>query len=68
MARRLGELPLIREAFAAGGLSYSKVRALCRVARAETEPTLLEMARYATTAQLDPRSFGPIGPSPGARD
>src|SRR5437879_3554614 len=27
VGRRLGELPLVREAFAAGALSYSKVRA-----------------------------------------
>jgi uncharacterized protein DUF222 len=53
VGRRLGELPLVREAFAAGELSYSKVRAVCRVARPETESTLLEMARYATTAQLE---------------
>ncbi|MCA1842934.1 MAG: HNH endonuclease, partial [Actinobacteria bacterium] len=53
VARRLGELPLVRAAFAGGELSYSKVRAVCRVARPETEATLLEMARYATTAQLE---------------
>ncbi|MEW6476250.1 MAG: DUF222 domain-containing protein [Actinomycetota bacterium] len=53
VGRRLGELPLVREAFAAGELSYSKVRAVCRVARPETEAMLLEMARYATTAQLE---------------
>ena len=53
VGRRLLELPLVREAFAAGELSYSKVRAVCRVARPETEATLLEMARYATTAQLE---------------
>jgi len=53
VGRRLGELPLIRDAFAAGELSYSKVRAVCRVARAETEASLLEMARYATTSQLE---------------
>jgi hypothetical protein len=53
VGRRLGELPLVREAFAAGELSYSKARAVCRVARPETESTLLEMARYATTAQLE---------------
>ena len=53
MGRRLGELPLVREAFGAGELSYSKVRAVCRVARPETEASLLEMARYATTAQLE---------------
>ncbi|HET9769720.1 MAG TPA: DUF222 domain-containing protein [Acidimicrobiia bacterium] len=53
VGRRLEELPLIRAAFGVGELSYSKVRALCRVARAETEALLLEMARYATTAQLE---------------
>jgi hypothetical protein len=53
VGRRLEELPLVRAAFGAGELSYSKVRALCRVARAETEPTLLEMARDATTTQLE---------------
>lgn len=53
VGRRLEELPLVRAAFGAGELSYSKVRDLCRVARAETEPALLEMARYATTAQLE---------------
>ena len=53
VGRRLEELPLIRAAFGAGELSYSKVRALCRVARPETEPTLLDMARYATTTQLE---------------
>jgi hypothetical protein len=53
VGRRLGELPLVREAFAAGELSYSKVRAVCRVAKPETEATLLEMARYATTSQLE---------------
>ncbi|HEY5189013.1 MAG TPA: DUF222 domain-containing protein [Solirubrobacteraceae bacterium] len=53
VARRLGELPLIREAFGAGELSYSKVRAVTRVAAAETEESLLELARHATGAQLD---------------
>ena len=53
VGRRLEELPLVREAFAAGELSYSKVRAVCRVARPGTEVALLEMARYATTAQLE---------------
>ena len=53
VGRRLGELPLIQAAFAAGELSYSKVRALCRVAKPETEPALLDIARYATTAQLE---------------
>lgn len=43
----------MRAAFAAGELSYSKVRAVCRVARPETEAVLLELARAATTSQLE---------------
>ena len=53
MARALRELPLIREAFAAGALSYSKVRALTRVADPEGEAELVELARHATAAQLE---------------
>lgn len=53
VARRLEELPVIREAFSEGQLSYSKVRALTRAARPETETELLQLAREATTAQLE---------------
>jgi hypothetical protein len=53
VARALRELPLIGEAFAAGALSYSKVRALTRVADPESEADLLELARHATAAQLE---------------
>jgi hypothetical protein len=53
VARALRELPLIREAFSAGELSYSKVRALTRVADRESEADLLELARLATAAQLE---------------
>ena len=53
VARALRELPLIRAAFASGELSYSKVRALTRVADAESEEDLLELARHATAAQLE---------------
>jgi hypothetical protein len=53
VARRLQELPLIREAFAAGQLSYSKARALTRVEEVEREAELLELARHATAAQLE---------------
>ncbi len=53
VARRLTELPLIREAFGCGELTYSKVRALARVATEETETALLEIARHATGAQLE---------------
>ena len=53
VARRLGELERVREAFASGELSYSKVRAITRVASEETEELLLEYARHATAAQLE---------------
>ena len=53
VARALGNLPAIDEAFGLAVLSYSKVRALTRVATPENEETLLEMAIYATAAQLE---------------
>jgi hypothetical protein len=53
VARCLPELPLIREAFRGGELSYSKVRALTRVASADSEEDLMHLARHATAAQLD---------------
>lgn len=53
VARALEELPLVREAFGRGELSYSKVRAIARVATANTEADLVEMARLATAAQLE---------------
>jgi len=53
VARRLPELPLIRAAFLRGELSYSKVRALSRVATPELDEVLLQIARYATAAQLE---------------
>ena len=53
VARRLGELPLIRAAFAEGELSYSKVRALTRVENVEREQDLLDLARHATASQLE---------------
>ena len=53
VARRLGELPLIRAAFAEGELSFSKVRALTRVEKVEREADLLDLARHATASQLE---------------
>jgi hypothetical protein len=53
VARALRELPRIRAAFARGSLSYSKVRALTRVAEPEMEGELLELAEDATAAQLE---------------
>src|SRR5919109_1852298 len=57
VARRLPELSLIHAAFAAGELSYSKVRALTRVADADSEQELLALARVLTAAQLE-RALG----------
>jgi hypothetical protein len=53
VARRLTELPAVREAFASGELSYSKVRALARVDPAEDEESMLERARHSTAARLE---------------
>jgi hypothetical protein len=53
VARALGGLPLIDAALAAGRLSYSKVRALTRVATPATEAALLDTAARTTAAQLE---------------
>jgi hypothetical protein len=53
VALRLRELPAIHEAFGAGRISYSKVRALTRFAVAELEDLLLRWARNATAAELE---------------
>jgi Domain of unknown function (DUF222)/HNH endonuclease len=53
VAHRLEELPMVREAFARGELSYCKVRALTRVATPATEAGLVDIARHATGAQLE---------------
>ncbi len=52
-ARALARLPLTDAAMARGELSFSQVRALTRVATAENEGGLLDLARGATTAQLE---------------
>lgn len=53
VARALRSLPLLRAAFGAGRVSWSQVRAVTRVASAESEATYLECARHATAAQLE---------------
>ena len=53
VAKKLAELPVIDEALRKGEISYSKVRAMTRVATAENEGDLLGMARCATGAQLE---------------
>jgi len=53
MARALVELPETSAAMAAGELSYSKVRALTRVATPESEGELLELAHEASAGELE---------------
>jgi hypothetical protein len=53
VARALTTLPRLTAAFAEGRLSYSKVRALTRVAEADTEESLLEFALAATASQTE---------------
>ncbi len=53
MARRLGELPAVEAALERGELTYSKVRAMTRVATAENEEALVAFGRLMTAAQLE---------------
>jgi hypothetical protein len=53
VARALGELPLISDAMRRGELSYSKARALTRVASPATEEELLMVARAGTAAHVE---------------
>ena len=53
VARSLESLPKISEAFRKGEVSYSKVRAMTRVATAENEVYLLQIARHGTAAHVE---------------
>ena len=53
VARAIADLPLVDDALRRGHVSYSKVRALTRVATPANEATLLEMTRSSTAAQLE---------------
>jgi hypothetical protein len=53
VARSVAEYPVIRREFAAGRLSYAKVRALTRIVTPETETDLVEMATPMTASQLE---------------
>jgi hypothetical protein len=53
VAIALDELPKTNEAFAKGQLSFSKVRAMTRVATAENESNLLNIAQYGTAQHMD---------------
>lgn len=53
MARALRDLPRTEDAFGAGELSFSKVRALTRIATRETEESLVAIARNAPAAHVE---------------
>jgi hypothetical protein len=53
VARALGALPLISEAMRRGEISYSKVRALTRIATPAIEKELLGFARAGTAAHVE---------------
>ena len=53
VAHALACLPLIDDALACGQISYSKVRAMTRVATPENEANLLQIALHSTAAQLE---------------
>jgi hypothetical protein len=64
VARALEHLPLLSEAMRKGEISYSKVRALTRIATPETERPLVELARAGTAAHVERivracRRYGP---------
>jgi hypothetical protein len=72
VARALGELQLVDTAFAAGKISYAKVRAITRVATPETEQEFLNIAMYATASQIEKLTAAyrrtRVDPSEPARD
>ena len=53
VARALTELPQIRACFETGALSYSKVRAMTRIATPANEDVLLQVARHGTTRHVE---------------
>ena len=53
VARALGELPKLSDAMRRGRVSYSKVRAVTRVATPENEQTLLDVALAGTAAHVE---------------
>jgi hypothetical protein len=52
-ARALEGLPNINKAFQTGGLSFSKVRAMTRIATVENEDYLLNIAEYGTAQHME---------------
>ncbi|MBK7535691.1 MAG: DUF222 domain-containing protein [Myxococcales bacterium] len=69
VARALHTLPQVSAALAAGQISYSKTRAITRVATAATEAVLLGYAQHCTASQLETvcRKVGVLGADAASR-
>ncbi|MFT4395899.1 HNH endonuclease [Gordonia lacunae] len=70
VAKAIRALPAIRKAFREGRLTYSKVRALTRVATQEREAELVNLALSCTASQLDRavRAMGQIDRNRGVEE
>src|ERR1700758_1008372 len=68
VSRALKQLPVICGEFAAGRLSYAKVRALTRIASPETETELAEFASPMTAGQLERFARAPRQVANGEQD
>ena len=70
IGRALAKLPRIDAAFRDGAISYSKVRAITRVATPHTEAMLLAIAEGSSAAQLESlvRTYERVGGSVRGRD
>ncbi|HLX06301.1 MAG TPA: DUF222 domain-containing protein [Thermoanaerobaculia bacterium] len=66
VARALGELPLVSASMRRGEISYSKVRALTRIATPANEQDLLGFARAGTAAHVE-RLVRGMRPAPRRR-
>ncbi|MBK7538200.1 MAG: DUF222 domain-containing protein [Myxococcales bacterium] len=69
VARALHTLPQVSEALSSGKISYSKTRAITRVATAATEAVLLGYAQHCTASQLETvcRKVGVLGADAASR-
>ncbi len=67
VAQWLETLPLIDASFAAGEISYSKVRAMTRVATPENEDFLLRIAQHCTASHVE-KVVGKYKPVQAAED
>jgi hypothetical protein len=70
VARALGSLPKIDALFGRGELSYSKVRALTRVATGQSEQGWIDAARRSTASQIEKlaRAYRRVADDGGVRD